>query len=75
MIKISPKYLNFENISKKCIRVPSPLHSLFLIISQVKNYQSMLKLSCRPVAFTSYKSFLKTKRGVELVPPAYTLIY
>ena len=25
MIKISPKYLDFENISKKCIRVPWPL--------------------------------------------------
>ena len=25
MIKISPKYLNFENISKKCICVPWPL--------------------------------------------------
>ena len=25
MLKIFPKYLNFENISKKCIRVPGPL--------------------------------------------------
>ena len=25
MLKIFPKYLNFENILKKCIRVPWPL--------------------------------------------------
>ena len=27
----------------------------------------LLKLSCRPLAFTSYKVFLETKRGLELV--------
>ena len=27
---------------------------------------SMLKLSCRPLAFTSYKAFYKTKRSLEL---------
>ena len=31
MIKISPKYLNFENISKKCIRVLWPLHRKFFL--------------------------------------------
>ena len=28
MLKIFPKYLNFENISKKCIRVPGPLEAI-----------------------------------------------
>ena len=27
------------------------------------------KLSCRPFVFTSNRNFLKTKRGLELVPP------
>ena len=26
MLEIFPKHLNFENISKKCIRVPEPLY-------------------------------------------------
>ena len=26
MLEIFPKYLNFENILKKCIRVPEPLY-------------------------------------------------
>ena len=28
MLKLFPKYLNFKNISKKCIRVPGPLEIL-----------------------------------------------
>ena len=37
------------------------------IVCQVEDYQKILKLSCRSLAFTSYKAFLKTKRGLELV--------
>ena len=37
MLKIFPKYLNFENISKKCIRVRGPLH--FLLWRKVKEEQ------------------------------------
>ena len=38
------------------------------IVCQVEGYQNMFKLSCRPLAFTSYKVFKKkTKRGLELV--------
>ena len=38
------------------------------IVFQVEDYQKWLKLSYRPFAFTSYKTFLKkTKRGLELV--------
>ena len=35
MLKIFPKYLNFENISKKCIRVPWP-YSIFLVLGVLK---------------------------------------
>ena len=34
MLKIFPKYLDFENISKKCIRVPGPLR--YYIIDVMK---------------------------------------
>ena len=40
------------------------LDSLFFLYP--KGYQIILKLSCRPLAFTSYKIFQKTKRGMEL---------
>ena len=32
-----------------------------LIVSQFESYLKMLKLSCRPLAFASFKAFLKTK--------------
>ena len=32
------------------------------IVSQVEDYRNLLKLSCRPLAFTSSKAFLKSKR-------------
>ena len=31
------------------------------IVCQVEDYQNILKLSCRPLAFTSNKTFLKNK--------------
>ena len=37
------------------------------IICQVEVYQNILHLSCRPLAFTSYKAFLKGKRDLEPV--------
>ena len=42
------KKIKIENISFLC---------------QVEDYWNMLKLSCRPLAFTSYKAFLKNKRS------------
>ena len=42
------------------------LYSLLLLNIQVKGYRSILKLSCRPFVFNSYKAFLKAKRGLEL---------
>ena len=35
------------------------LHSLFLSYVQVEKYQNILELKCWPLAFTSYKAFLK----------------
>ena len=40
---------------------PIVLYSFF-IVCQVKGYQSILKLSWRPLGFTSYKTFLKNIR-------------
>ena len=37
------------------------------IVCQVEDYRKWLKLSCRSLAFTSNKAFLKTKKGLELV--------
>ena len=41
------------------------------ILSQVERYRNVLKLSCRSLAITSNKAFLKYKKGLELVslPP------
>ena len=38
-----------------------------LIACQVEGYRDILKLSCRPLAITSYKALKKPKRGLELV--------
>ena len=37
------------------------IHFVF-IAGQVGYYQNILKLSCRPLAFTSYKAFFKNKK-------------
>ena len=37
------------------------------MVYQVKDSQNILKLSCRPLALTSYKAFIKNKRsGISL---------
>ena len=35
-----------------------------LTVCQVEDYYRILKLNCRPLAFTSYKVFLKNKKRV-----------
>ena len=43
-------------------------------VCQVEHYQNIWKLSCRLLAFTSYRAFLKkTKRGLELVSLSHFL--
>ena len=37
------------------------------IVYQVEYYRNILKLSYRPLSFTSCKAFKKTKRGLELI--------
>ena len=39
-----------------------------LIVYQVEGYRKILKLSCRPIDFTSYNTVFKGKRCLELVP-------
>ena len=40
------------------------LYVFCFIVCQVQDYQNILKLSFRPLAFTSYKAFLKKQREV-----------
>ena len=51
---------HFSKKSKLSISLDLVLYSFF-ITCQVEDYQNMLTLSCRPLAFTSYKGFLKKK--------------
>ena len=41
------------------------------IVCQIEDNQNILKLSCRPLCFTSYKAFLKNKKrsGTTLSAP------
>ena len=38
---------------------------LVFILCHVEDYSSILKLSCRPLPFTSYKAFLKNKNSCK----------
>ena len=37
-------------------------YAVFLLYAQVKGYRNMLKLSCRPLAFTLFQAFLKKQK-------------
>ena len=39
MLKLFPKYLNFGNISKKCIRIPGPLDNRLIVVEVYKNWE------------------------------------
>ena len=41
--------------------------TVHFIVCQAESYWNILKLRCKPLAFTSYKVFEKTKRALELV--------
>ena len=52
------------------------LYNLFIlyVMLQIEGYQNILKLSCRPLVFTSYKAFLKKqKRDLKPVSVPYFL--
>ena len=62
-----------EHISES---ISKSLMQFVYIVFQVEGYQNILKLNCRPLAFTSYKAFLKNKRGLELVSlPHFVIFY
>ena len=42
-----------------CFKSPKFYIQFFFIVCQVEGYQNILKLCCRPLAFTSYKALLK----------------
>ena len=49
------------------------LYSLFLLYFQVEGYGNILKLSCRPLAFTSHITFLKDKkRSATSLPGSFS---
>ena len=41
------------------------------IVCRFENYQNIFKLSCRPLAFTSYNVFLKKKRYGTSLPASF----
>ena len=62
----SKKRTNIEHISGSIVQ--SFLQFVF-IVCQVEGYRKILKLSRRPLAFTSYKAFLKNKKGPKTILP------
>ena len=56
-----------EHISES---ISISLMQFVYIVFQVERYQNILKLSCRPLAFTSYKAFLKNKKRSRTSLPA-----
>ena len=46
--------------------VSSSFIQFAFIACQIDGYRNILKLSCRPLAFTLQKLFKETKRGLEL---------
>ena len=52
------------------VSLDQPVKSFIQFVSityQADDCRNILKLGCKPPAFTSYMAFLKTKRGLELV--------
>ena len=54
-----PKKIKIEHISASIVE--SFMQFVFAVC-KVEGYQNILKLSCRPLAFTSYKAFLENKK-------------
>ena len=65
--KIVPSHF-LKNQKWACLGINSEvLYSSFLLNVQVQGYWTILKVSCRALAFTSCKAFLKTERSFEIV--------
>ena len=60
----------FSKILKSSISLDTKkLYTVFFLVWKVEGFRNMLKLSCRPLAFTSYKAFLKNKKRSGTSPP------
>ena len=64
--KLSPEPF-LQNQNWAYLWTNGPKFYIFYILCHIEVYQNILKLSCRPLAFTSHNSFTKQRRGVELV--------
>ena len=63
----------FGNLLQKAYSENLWINSLkFYCYFKVEGYRNILKISCRPLAFT-YKAFFVKKRGLELVSLAHFL--
>ena len=52
------KKIKIEHLSRS---IAQSFMQIFFIACQIEDYRSILKLSCRPLAFTSHKACLKNK--------------
>ena len=62
-------FLKYQNLTYRWM---NSLKFVF-IVYQIEGYRHMLKLSCRPVTFTSFKAFLQNKKrsGASLPAPFF----
>ena len=61
----------FEKVKIKHISgsVVLSFMQLVFIVCQVEGYRTILKISCRPLVFTSYKAYSKNKKRSETSLP------
>ena len=62
----TPK-IKIEHISGSIVKI---FMQFVFFVYQVYSYQNILKLSCRPLAFISYKAFSKKKKRPKTSLPA-----
>ena len=58
-----------QNWAYVWINIVQSFIQFVFIVCQVECYRNILKLSCKPLAFTSYKAFLKNKKRSETCFP------
>ena len=63
------KNQNWEYLGSIGSILSSFIRFVFIVL-QVEDYQNILKLSCRPLTYTSYKAFLKSKKSSRTSLPA-----
>ena len=59
-----------QNVVEKLVPDPVLKNQLVFIVCQVEHCRNILKLSCRPAAFTSLKGYLQNKKRSGTSPPA-----